>query len=289
MRNIIKMKIFKVALVLFPIILLTGCTGASDGPEPISKGNWFLFLPYKLVEFFIHTFQGNFALAIIISTIIIRTALWPIYAKSNAMSKNMQTMQPELQKINEKYAGRTDSEAARQKQAEIMALYRQHGVNPLGCFLPLLQMPVFWAMYQVVTRIPTTFEARGKGADIWSDFLWGAFDLSERDSTFILPILVALTMILQQWIMFHTNKKGKTGGNQQNQQMQSMMKMMMIIFPVLMFIFAFQSPAALSLYWIVGTLYSTAQMIISKKPWKKEEEKNEVIDLTKKQKKSYKN
>ncbi len=282
MKNNLYIKLFKIFAVLLLVVLLAGCSKSGSGPNPIPENNWFYFLPYKLVEFFVHTFAGNFALAIIVSTIIVRTALWPVYAKSNAMNKNMQEMQPEIAALNAKYAGRTDQESARLKQMEMMQIYKKHGVNPLGCLLPFLQMPVFIAMYQVVTRVPDTFIARGKGDKIWSDFLWGAFDLSKPDSTYILPILVAGTMFLQQWLMMNFNKKNKTT-NQSAQagQMQSMMKMMMIIFPVMMFILAMSSPSALALYWIVGTLYSTAQMVISKKPWKKEKN-NEVIDLTKK-------
>ncbi len=281
-----------VGMLIATLLIFTACGnegGTFDSTKAISKENVFLFLPYQLVRALVYLFQGHYWLAIIFGTIIIRTLLWPIYAKSNNMQNKMQEMQPEIQALEQKYAGRTDQESQRMKQMEMMGIYKNHGMNLLGCLLPFLQFPVFLAMYQVMVRLPMTFQDRGEGANITTKFLF--WDLADspilKDGSFILPIMVGLLMLLQFYVTNHISKKRKanapkTQSNPQAEQMQSVMKIMMLVFPVFMVIVTFQASLALSLYWIVGTSYSTGQMLISKKPWRKDDN---TIDVTKNKKK----
>jgi YidC/Oxa1 family membrane protein insertase len=97
---------------------------------------------------------GHYWLGLVIVTLIVRSAGWPIYSKSNAMTTNMQQAQPELNKIQEKYKDRKDEISQKKQQQETLEVYKTYNINPLGCLLPFLQMPIFIIMYQVVRRVP---------------------------------------------------------------------------------------------------------------------------------------
>ena len=100
------------------------------------------------------TVAWKFALAILFTTIVVRSIAWPIYAKSNDLSIKMNVAQPDMQRVQAKYATRKDPQSQQQQQMEMMQIYKKHGINVFGCLLPFLQMPIFIIMYQVVRRVP---------------------------------------------------------------------------------------------------------------------------------------
>ena len=106
-------------------------------------------------------FGGFYIIGLLITTILVRTIAWPIYAKTNDMTLKMQLMQPELNKIQEKYATRQDDRSKQMMQMEMAQLYKKYKVGLSGCLMPFLQFPIFMAIYRAVSRIPYTIAYEG--------------------------------------------------------------------------------------------------------------------------------
>jgi YidC/Oxa1 family membrane protein insertase len=207
-------------------------------------------------------FGGNFGIAIIIFTLAMRFITWPLTSKQYKQSRAMQTIQPQLQELQKKYKGKDPKKL----QAETMALYREAGVNPLGCLVPMLvQFPIWIALYQVIRLslgstpeslvtlsgrlYPIPFVHQAVPLD--NTFLF--WDLGQSDTTLLLPILVAITMYVQQKLITPTPK---TAGplTQQQQQQQQTQQMMTWMMPLMFGWFSFTAPSGLALYWFVSNL-----------------------------------
>ena len=175
-------------------------------------------------------YVGNFGVSIIIVTILIKIALLPLTLKQDKSMKEMKKIQPELEKLKEKYAN--DKQMLNIKTME---LYREHKVNPLGGCLPLLlQLPILFALFGVLRSgiIP---------AD--SSFLW--LKLPEQDPYYILPILNGAVSFFQQKLM----------GTSDNPQMKNMM----YIFPIMMIYISYKMPSGLQLYWLTSSILAVVQ------------------------------
>jgi YidC/Oxa1 family membrane protein insertase len=204
----------------------------------------FVSEPFLYVLHFFHRFTGSYGLDIIILTILIKILLAPLTHKSFVSMKQMQKLQPQMEKLKEKYGN--DKEKLNK---EIMELYRRNGVNPLGGCLPmLLQFPVFIGLYNALS---TPIELRH------APFLW-IKDLSRPDweslpiaiggwqfGIPVLTILMGASMFIQQWMT-------PTAGDPNQRKI-------MLLMP-LMFTFMFVSfPAGLTVYWLVNNLLTIAQ------------------------------
>ena len=146
-----------------------------------------LFLALK----WIHSYVRNYGVAIVALTLLINLALFPLKYKSIVSAQKMQKVQPQMKAIQEKFKRLKPTDPKRQQMnAEVMALYKEHGVNPLGGCLPLLlQMPFFIAFYNVLS---VAIELRHAPFILWIK------DLSAADHTYILPILMTVTMVVMQ-------------------------------------------------------------------------------------------
>ena len=202
-----------------------------------------------LVDFVVYVLNaiygvvGNYGIAIIIVTILMRIVIFPLTLKQEKSMKKMRDLQPEIEKIKEKY--KDSPQEYQQKTAE---LYRESGVNPLGGCLPLLiQMPVFVALYWA-------FSGNAIPAD--AKFLW--FTLKQPDRLFmignfafnLLPILNVGVTYIQQKIMTNT-----TSGQESNQQMKTMLYMM----PLMMLFIFYRMPSGVTLYYLVSGALSLVQ------------------------------
>ncbi len=161
-------------LLVLVLSLFTGCAastftgngaeGEISGLFPIASGkglfgkggfwDWLVYPMAYLMKLIGIIFGNNYAVMILFATIIVRSLAWPIYGKTNDMSLKMSLMQPELNKINDKYAGKTDDESKRRMQMEQLQLYKKYNMNFFGCLMPFLQMPIFLAFYETLRRIP---------------------------------------------------------------------------------------------------------------------------------------
>lgn len=203
---------------------------------------WFDIIakPLLLSLKFFYKYIGNYGIAIILITIIIKILFWPLANKSFKSMKGMQNIQPEIAKLKEKYAGNKEEFAKQQ-----MALYKQYNVNPLGGCLPmLLQIPVFIALYRVLAD---SIELRH------ADFItFWINDLSAKDPTYIAPLLMGASMFLQQ----------KMTPTAADPAQAKMMMFMPLIFTVMFLSF----PSGLVIYWLLNNVLSIAQQIyINKK------------------------
>ena len=208
-----------------------------------------MFKIQALVDFVVHILNaiygvvGYYGIAIIIVTVLMRIIIFPLTLKQEKSMKKMRELQPELEKIKEKY--KDNPQEYQQKTAE---LYRESGVNPLGGCLPLLiQMPVFVALYWA-------FSGNAIPAD--AKFLW--FTLKQPDRLFmignfafnLLPILNVGDTYIQQKIM-----TSGTSGQESSQQMQTMLYMM----PLMMLFIFYKMPSGVTLYYLVSGALSLVQ------------------------------
>ena len=197
---------------------------------------------------------GNFGLTIIVLTVVIRGLMYPLTLKQLQASKAMQSIQSQVAEIRKKYA--KDRQKAAQEQ---MRLYKESGMNPAGCLLPMLiQMPVWIALYQAIIRVlavaPEDFLSLSQHlysswplvfsqVPLESQFLW--LDLAVPDM--LLAILVGGTMWVQQKMMMTP-----TADPKQQAQSQMMLWMMPMMFAFLTLSF----PSGLALYWVASNVIS---------------------------------
>ncbi|WP_338752425.1 YidC family membrane integrase SpoIIIJ [Bacillus sp. FJAT-52991] len=238
-------KSFTLAFLVATMMLLSGCTEVDQEITSESEGFWNEFVVYPLSQVIVKTAEvvNSFGWAIIIVTIIIRLIILPLMIKQTKNTKAMQALQPEMQKIKEKYKSK-DAVSQQKMQQETMALFQQYGVNPLaGCFPLLIQMPIIFGFYQAIMRTEAIKH---------DSFLW--FDLGSPDPLFLLPLFAGATTFLQQKLMM----AGMTTPNPQ-------MTMMLWLMPIMIIVFAVNLPAALSLYWVVGNAFMIVQTFIINK------------------------
>jgi YidC/Oxa1 family membrane protein insertase len=187
---------------------------------------------------------GNYGVDIIILTIIIKILFIPLTHKSMKSMKRMQDIQPQIQKLREKYK---DDKAAINKAT--MELFREQKVNPLGgCWPMFLQLPVFIALYQALSY---AIELRHAPFVCIPSIFLCINDLSAPDPYYVTPILMGGTMVLQQWMT-------PSGGDPTQ-------KKMMLLMPVVFTYLFLSFPSGLVLYWLVSNVLSIAQQIITNK------------------------
>jgi len=189
---------------------------------PILK---FLQLVYRLVK--------NFGLAIIIFAIVMKAIFFPLSRVQNRQMKSMQLLQPKLDELKKRY--KNDAEGLNR---ETMQLYKLYKVNPLaGCLPLLIQMPIFFAMYQVLR---TSIDLRH------AQFIFWIHDLSLKDHFYVLPILMGVFSIAQSLL---------TSVGQQN-------KMLMFMMPVFITVIFLNFPSGLQLYWLMFNILSIIESLI---------------------------
>lgn len=238
------------------------------------------------ISFIMSIFGGlfglnSFAIGILFTTIIVRTIAWPIYARTNDMSIKMALAQPEMAKLQQKYAMRKDPASQQKMQMEMMALYKKHGISILGCFTPLLQMPIFLAMFQTVYRITRAggvFTQQVSHTAIFGlDFLNLASGGWSEPFTYVLAAIVGITMWLLQKISSKKPSYAKNTGTQvkteQQLQTERTMKMVSWVMIGMMVLTTMASVNALGFYWVIGNLYSLGQSMINRKLNEKKYEK----------------
>jgi len=186
----------------------------------------------------LHGIVGNWGWSIVILTVLINLAMFPLRHKSVVSMRRMQELQPQLKAIQDRYANLKVTDPARQKMnTEVMNLYREKGVNPAsGCVPMLLMMPVLFAFYALLTQ---AIELRG------ASFGWWIKDLSQPDPFFVIPILVSLTMFWQQ-------KMTPTTADPTQRQM-------MMLMPIVFGFIFLTTAAGTALYWFVSNVWAIAQ------------------------------
>ncbi|MFQ5737621.1 MAG: membrane protein insertase YidC [Acidobacteriota bacterium] len=197
---------------------------------------WFAVLVKPLV-FVLQVIYGgvhNYGWAIIILTFVINLALLPIRYKQMASMKKMSQLQPQLKAIQDRYKKLSRDDPKKQDMnKEVMALYQRHGVNPLGGCLPLLiQMPFLFAFYRMLA---SSIELRG------APFIWWIQDLSKHDPYYVTPIVMGLTMVVQQKVTPATGDPSQ--------------RRMMMLMPVVFTFFFLSVSSGLALYFLFSNIF----------------------------------
>jgi len=197
---------------------------------------WLLSLLYDVI--------GNYGIAIIIFTVVVKTALYPLYIKQTKSMAAMSTVQPKMQEIQRKYAN--DQQMLNQKLAE---LYKEEHFNPMGGCLPMLiQMPIIMGLFALLRNPMQYITDENMLFAVHESFLW-IMDLSQPDK-WILPLLAGAATFLSFFINTKNNNSSAQMGPAAN--MNQSMKMMQYIFPIMIIWMGRSFPAGLALYWAVG-------------------------------------
>ncbi len=207
------------------------------GLEEIVDLGWrWIVRPFSLVLLWLfqtlYSLFSNYGIVIVVFALIIKAIFHPLTKKQVLSMRKMQQMAPKMEKLKERFK----SDPTRMNQ-EMMKMYKEAGINPLSGCLPLLpQMPIFYALFQV---FQTSIELRG------ADFMGWITDLSQKDPYYILPIIMTVSMFVQQ-------KLSATDPKQ---------KMLLYLMP-LIFGFMFRNfPAGLTLYWTMFNIFSIIEQV----------------------------
>src|SRR5205814_4525963 len=195
----------------------------------------------------IHSWIGNYGFSIVLLTACVKGVLWPLQNKANRSMRKMSALAPKMQELKEKYK----DDPTRMNQ-ELMKLYKEHGVNPVGGCLPMfIQIPIFFGLF---TMLRQAVELRG------ASFLW-IHDLSQPDTVAhvaglgwpvnVLPLIMAATSF---WMTHLTPKSGDP--TQQR---------MMMFTPLIFIIFCYNFAAALALYYTTQNLLTVLQLYVNKR------------------------
>lgn len=197
---------------------------------------------------------NSYGLSIIVVTILIKLILYPFTIKSLKQSENIKKAQPKLNKIEKKYANKTDQESMMMKSSEMMAVYKEYNINPIsGCLLGIIQVPLFFAFYEALNRLPILFEGKFLGLYMGMTPLSG---MGEGKWYYILlPIIVGLVT----YFSFKMNKT--TISDSQAKQMNMMFNIMI----VMIFITSFSMCTSIIIYWVVNSVFTIVQNLLVKR------------------------
>ncbi|HTV01095.1 MAG TPA: membrane protein insertase YidC [Luteitalea sp.] len=206
---------------------------------------WFSWLVVPLLRAlkWVNQYVGNYGWSIIVLTILINIAIFPLRHKSVVSMRKMQDIQPRVKALQERYAHLKATDPGRQKMnQELMELYKTAGVNPAsGCVPMLLTMPVLFAFYALLS---VAIELRGAPFTLW------IHDLSQQDPLYITPLIMGATMLWQQWI---TPAAGMDPAQQR----------VMMIMPLMFTVFFLWAPSGLVVYWLFSNLLTIGQQYLT--------------------------
>ncbi|MEC1376434.1 membrane protein insertase YidC [Heyndrickxia oleronia] len=236
-------------LLIGSVFLLSACGNTAPGTKKSGFFNDYFVEPFsKVIHFTADLFGGNYGVAIILITILIRLILMPFmmktFKKQQIMKVKMEKLKPEMTAIQTKMKQAKTKEEQMKYQQEMMGLYKKHDVNPLnmGCLPLIIQMPILMAFYYAI---------RGSKEIATHSFLW--FDLGHVD----------IPMAIIAGIIYYFQSKVSLIGMSEDQQKQ--MKIFGLISPIMILIISFSAPAALPLYWAVGGAFLIGQTYLSKR------------------------
>lgn len=223
-----------------------------------------------------------FGFSIILLTMVIRLALFPLMAAQLKSSKKMQQLAPEISALKIKYKGDTQ-----RQQAETMALYKKYGINPAaGCLPVVIQLPIIWGLYSVLQEAVKQTSVSGinhliyteslKLSHMWDTNFFG-IPLAKTPSQLlatvgvfilILPLLTAATQFIQSKMMLPAptpKSTVKKKGDSMTDFASAFQTQSLYIFPVMIGFFSFQFPSGLSFYWITFTVFGIIQQYLMQK------------------------
>ncbi len=265
-------KFLKVFVLVAFILVLAGCTSNLDSSGNLIaerainestkwslKAGFFDFIltiPIAKGILLATKVFGNVAWGVVAMTIFINLLILPIMIKSTISTQKMQMLQPELERIQRKYAGRKDQTSQMRQTAEIQALYKKHDVSMFGSFATFLTLPIMLAMWQAAQRIEILYESTLFGLEL------GLTPMSQITSgKWQYLIIVILVGITQYFAIEINNLMLKRNPRYKVSKQQQSMRTMNIVMTVMIVWFALSMPTAMSLYWITTSIITVIRTI----------------------------
>ena len=238
--------------------------------------SWILFGFHELFTLLGMNPAGGWTwtLSIIGLVLVMRAAMIPLFVKQIKASRKMQMIQPELQKIQKKYKGKTDPESRQAMTQETMELYRREGTNPFSSCMPILvQTPFFFGLYQVLAGlqpiamgqrdpigpITRTIAAQAESATIFGAQLSDTFTKASTLNTQILTIVLIVAMSASQFIMQRQLVLKNMPASALDNPFAKQQKMLIYIFPVIFAVTGINFPIGVLLYWLTTNVWSLVQ------------------------------
>lgn len=198
----------------------------------------------------------NYGISVMLIGLAIRLILLPFSKKSIDQSENMKKATPEIQKIEKKYANKTDSDSMMMKSQEMMLIYKKYKINPVsGCLMAFIQLPLFFAFLQAINRVPAIFEDTLLGMKLGMTPWIG---MSKGNYIYILLIVL---IIVTTYLSFKNSMKQSGTNSEMERQMQFTLKFMIVFISIA----SFSLPTAIALYWIVTNGFIVVQNYLFKK------------------------
>lgn len=197
----------------------------------------------------------NYGVAVMLISVLIRAIMIPLTKKSMAQTENLKKAQPEINRLEKKYANKTDNESLMAKSQETMMIYKKYNINPVsGCLTSFIQLPIFFAFLEAINRVPAIFEGTlfnmNLGMTPMTGFAHGNY----------IYIILLLLIIGSTYVTFKFSMQS-AGSTEAERQMK-----MMSTFMIIMISFASLSlPTALALYWVVNNVFAIIQNLTVKK------------------------
>ena len=208
------------------------------------------FIIIKLTEL-----VKNAGLAIVIITFLIRGVLYPVTKKTAMQSEMMASAKPEIDKIEKKYANKTSQQDQMAHSQEVMMVYKKYGINPMsGCIFALIQIPLFFAFYEAMNRLPLIFEGSFLGLDLGMSPLNGMY----KGNFFY--IIVIVLVIAMTYLSFKLNKTVTSNdANGYSMKMMTNMSIGMIA------VASFTISTSIAIYWICNSGFTVIQNLLVKR------------------------
>jgi len=210
--------------------------------------------PLAFVILWFNNYVKNAAVALIITSIIIRLIAYPLTKKTAMQSELLKNAKPELDKLEKKYVNKTDQQSIMKKSQEMTMIYKKYNINPIsGCLYAFMQLPLFIAFLEAINRTPALFEGSLLGIQLGTTPSVGLVS----NGNFIYLILIALVGITT-YFSFNLNK---TTAQQENGPMKNMTTIMTVMIVVMGLFMS----SALCIYWITTNLFTVIQNLIVKR------------------------
>ncbi|NLN97260.1 MAG: membrane protein insertase YidC [Eubacteriaceae bacterium] len=210
-----------------------------------------LYQAFGFVFYHLYQVVQNYGLTIIIFTILFKLVLLPFNIKQTNSMREMQALQPKIKSLQKKYKNNPE-----QLNREMTNLYKVYNVNPMsGCLPLLLQMPIMFALFEILRNPDKWIFLNGDMANVVQKFLWIP-SLGQPDPLYILPILTVLATFLTQKLTMVAQEgtmDESTAGTQ---------KTMLYMMPIIIGVTAIRFPAGVALYWVVQNIFTMVQQFI---------------------------
>lgn len=275
----------RLVLLFVPLLLLLSGCGVTEFNlvSEFGQGFWenFVFVFSWLIVQVALFFGNNLVVGLVLVTVLVRVAMIPLFKAQIKSSEAMQKIQPEIKKLQKKYENSPKEDKLKMQQ-ETQNLYKKHGVNPFaGCLPMLIQMPLLFVFYGAIQNLFVFFESEA----LKEQSIVGAAHLfaPEVDFSSQIPLFgdmgnpSVVMAVLAAATTYYSTKVSMMGQDPQASG-AGMMKQMSIMMPLMILVFGFSMPGALSLYWFIGNVIMIAQTLYFKRHKIKELKDKKKLD-----------